>query len=68
MWLLRAGGCLAEVNISTKLKLRNIQYGCLRQVGCLIKVTTQVKVLYFSWGIMAANTIDREKVTNIWST
>ena len=28
-----------EVNISTKLKYGNILYGCLRQVGCLIKVT-----------------------------
>jgi len=33
------GGCLAEVNISTKLKFGNILYGCSRQVGCLIRVT-----------------------------
>ena len=26
-----------EVNISTKLKFENILYGCLRQVGCLIR-------------------------------
>jgi len=39
-WLLKAGGCLAEVNITTKLKFGNILFGCLRQVGCLIEVTT----------------------------
>jgi len=38
-WLLKAGGCLAEENISTKLKFGKILYGCFRQVGCLIKVT-----------------------------
>jgi len=38
-WLLRAGGCLAEVSISTKSKFGNVLYWCLRQVGCLIKVT-----------------------------
>jgi len=36
---LSAGGCLAKANISTILKFGNILYGCLRQVGCLIKVT-----------------------------
>jgi len=40
MWLLRANGCLTEVNNSTKLKFGNILFGCLRQVGCLIEVTT----------------------------
>jgi len=39
MWLLKAGGCLIEVNISTKLTFGNIVIGCLRQVGCLIEVT-----------------------------
>jgi len=29
-----------EVNIRRKLKFGNILYGCLRQVGCLIEVTT----------------------------
>ena len=38
-WLLKASGCLAEANNSTRLKFRNILYGCLIQVGCLIKVT-----------------------------
>jgi len=38
-WLLNAGGCLAEVNISTNFTFRNILFGCLRQVGCLIEVT-----------------------------
>ena len=33
-------GCLAEVNISKKLKFRNILFGCLRHVGCLIEVAT----------------------------
>jgi len=37
-WLLKAGGCLMEVNISTKLKFGNILFVCLRQVGCLIQV------------------------------
>ena len=37
-WLLKAGGCLMEVNISTKFKFGNILFGCLRQVGCLIEV------------------------------
>jgi len=32
-----------EVNISTKLKFKNILYGCLRQVGCLIKVKVKDK-------------------------
>jgi len=39
MLLLSSGGCLVEVNISTKLKFGNILYGCVRQVGCLIEVT-----------------------------
>jgi len=30
---------LEKVNISTKLKFGNILCGCLRQVGCFIKVT-----------------------------
>jgi len=38
-WPLKAGGCLMEVNIKTKLKFGNILYGCLRQVRFLIKVT-----------------------------
>jgi len=38
-WLLKAGGCLTEVKISTKLTFGNILFGCLRQVGCLIEVT-----------------------------
>jgi len=28
-WLLRAGGCLMEVNIITQLKFVNILFGCL---------------------------------------
>jgi len=39
MWLLKAGGCLTEVNISTHLTFGNTLFGCLRQVGCLIEVT-----------------------------
>jgi len=35
----KKGGCLTEVNISTKLMFWNILFGCLRQVGCLIEVT-----------------------------
>ena len=38
-WLLKAGGCLTEVNISTKLMIGNSLFGFLRQVGCLIEVT-----------------------------
>jgi len=29
-WLLKAGGCLADVNISTKFKFMNIQFGCIK--------------------------------------
>ena len=38
-WLFRSDGWLTEVGISTKIKLRNILFGCFRQIGCLIKVT-----------------------------
>jgi len=38
-WLLKAGGCLTEVNIRTNLTFGNILFGCLRKVGCLIEVT-----------------------------
>ena len=38
-WLLKAGGCLNELNISTNWKFGNILFGCLKQVGCLIEVT-----------------------------
>jgi len=37
-WLLKAGGCLIKVNISTKLTFGNIFIGCFRQIGCLIEV------------------------------
>jgi len=46
-WPLRAGGCLAEVNISTKLKFGNILVGCLIiQVSCLKMVTANSVWLY----------------------
>ena len=39
-WLLKAGGCLTEVNISNKkINVWEHLFGCLRQVGCLIEVT-----------------------------
>jgi len=38
-WLLKAGGCLTEVNISTNLTFGNILCTYLRQFGCLIEVT-----------------------------
>jgi len=34
MWLLKAGGCLTEVNISTNLTFGNILFGCLRWDLC----------------------------------
>jgi len=46
-WHLKGGGCLMEVNIRTKLKLGNIVYGCLRQVGCLIEVTANTGLTVF---------------------
>jgi len=56
-WPLKAGGCLIEVNIRTKLKFGNIVYGCLRQVGCLKEVTantglTVVKRSKHKFGIL----------------
>jgi len=37
-WLLKAGGCLLEVKIRTKLKFENILFGGLVQVDCLTEV------------------------------
>jgi len=49
--LLKAGGCLTEVNISTNLTFRNILFGCLRQVSCLIEVTANTGLTVYKWSI-----------------
>ena len=58
------------MNISTKLKFGNILYGCLRQVGCIIKVTANsgltvynVVICILQAGSMAHMQLEIEKQT-----
>jgi len=56
--LLKACACLTEVNISTKLTFGNILFCCLRQVGCLIKVTANTGLtVYLNVHVLQTNVI-----------
>jgi len=52
-WPLKAGGCLAEVNIRTKLKFGNILYDCLIKVAAKSGLTVQYKLILETGRILA---------------
>jgi len=56
--LLKAGGCLTKVNISTQLKLRNKLYGCLMQV--IAKFLT-----VFNFNVSACPYLNESDVFNV---